>query len=69
MGEKLVTFKTDDKIEKYSSEIGFRDVKFPYAYGKENIYFVLRQKYIPIQEYENSTVKIEYQCLDKKMKS
>ena len=61
MGEKLLAFETDDKIVKHSSEIGFNDVKFPYAYGKENISFRLHQNYIPIQEYENSTVKNEYQ--------
>ena len=37
-----------------------------YAYGKENIYFMLHQKYIPIQEYHFSTVKNEYQYLYKK---
>ena len=62
VGEKLITFETDDKIEKYSSEIGFNDVKIPYAYGKENIYFMLHQKYIPIQDYE----KNEYQYLYEK---
>ena len=66
VGEKLVTFETDDEIEKYSSEIGFNDVKFPYAYGEENIYFMLHQKYIPLRECENSTVKNEYQYFYKK---
>ena len=66
VGEKLFSFKSNDEIEKYSSEHGFNDVKFPYAHGKENIYFMLHQKYIPIQEYKNSTVKNEYQYLYKK---
>ena len=44
----------------------FNDVKYPFAHGKENIYFMLHQKYIPLQEYENSTVKNEYQYLYKK---
>ena len=65
MGEKVLTFE-NDKIVKYSSENGFNDVKFPFAYGNKNIYFMLHQKYIPIQEYENSTVKNEYQYLYKK---
>ena len=34
----------------YSSELGFNDVKFPYAYGENNIYFMLHRKYIPFQE-------------------
>ena len=66
MGEKLLTFETDDKIEKYSSEHGNNDVKYTYAYGKENIYFMLKQKYIDVQEYENSSVKNEYEYLYKK---
>ena len=53
-------------MEKYSSEQGFNGIKFPFAHGKENIYFMLHQKYIPLQEYENSTVKNEYQYLYKK---
>ena len=55
VGEKVLTFETNDIIVKYSSEIGFNDVKFPFAYGNENIYFMLHQKCIPIQEYEAST--------------
>ena len=66
VGEKLFSFETNDEIVKYSSQHGFNDVKFPFAYGKENIYFMLYQKYIPLQEYENSTVNNEYQYLYKK---
>ena len=44
----------------------FNDIKFPYAYGEENIYFMLHQRYIPFQEYENSTKKNEYLSLNKK---
>ena len=66
VGEKLFSFETNDEIVKYSSEQGFNDVKFPFAHGKENIYFMLHQKYILLQEYENSTVKNEYQYLYKK---
>ena len=66
VGEKLFNFETDDEIVKYSSENGFNDVKFQFAHGKENLYFMLYQKYIPLQEYEKSTVKNEYQYLYKK---
>ena len=65
VGEKLFTFETNEVV-KYSSEHGFNDVNLPFAQGKENIYFMLHQKYIPLQEYENSTVKNEYQYLYKK---
>ena len=66
VGEKLFSFETNDEIVKESSEHGFNDVKFPFAHGKENIYFMLHQKYIPLQDYVNSTVKNEYQYLYKK---
>ena len=66
VGEKIISFETNDKIVKYSSELGFNDIKFPFAHGEENIYFMLHQKYIPLQEYENSTVKDVYQYLYKK---
>ena len=52
VGEKLFSFETNDEIVKYSSEHGFNDVIFPFAHGKENIYFMLHQKYILLQENE-----------------
>ena len=66
VGANLFSFETNDKIDGYTVEHGFNDVKYPFAHGKENIYFMLHQKYIPLQEYENSTVKNEYQYLYKK---
>ena len=66
VGENLFSFETNDEIDGYTVEHGFNDVKYPFAHGKENIYFMLHQKYIPLQEYENSTVKNEYQYLYKK---
>ena len=53
VGEKVITFETNDIIGNYSSELDFNDVKYPFAYGEENIYFMLHQKYLPIQEYKN----------------
>ena len=49
--EKVISFETSDKILNYSSELGFNDIKFSYAYGEENIYFMLHRKFIPSQEY------------------
>ena len=66
MGEKVLIFETNDIMVKSSSGQGFNNVKFSYVYGKENIYFMLRQKYIAIQEYENSTIKNEYHYLYQK---
>ena len=48
--EKVISFETNDIIVQFSSEHNFHDIKFPYAYGEENIYFMLHRKYIPIQE-------------------
>ena len=66
VGEKAISFETDDDIEGYTVERGFNNVKFTFAHGKEDIYFMFYQKNIPLQEYENSTVKNEYQYLYKK---
>ena len=63
VGEKVITSKTKDIIMKYNSEYGFNDVKLPYAYGKENIFFMFHQIFIPIEEYKSSTEKNEYQFL------
>ena len=63
VGEKVMVFKTNDIIVEYNSAHGYNDIKYPYAYGEENIYFTLHQKYIPIREYENSTRKDEYKYL------
>ena len=66
MGEKVFTFQTNDTILNYSSQLGFNDIKVPYAYGEGNTYFMLHRKYIPIQEYKTSTLKNEYKYLYKK---
>ena len=41
VGQKVITFETSDIIVKYSLDLGFNDFIFPYAYGEENIYFLL----------------------------
>ena len=48
--EKFFSFETNDENVKFSSKHGFNDVKFKFAHGKENLYFMLHQKYIPLQE-------------------
>ena len=65
VGEKVITFETNDTILNYSSELGFNDIKNPFAY-EENISFMLHLKNIRIQEYKNSTENDEYQYLYKK---
>ena len=66
VGEKVFTFEANDIIVKYSLDVSFNVNKFPYAYGEENIYFMLHQNYIPIREFKTSTEKNEYQYLYKK---
>ena len=55
-------------MQNYSSELGFNDFKFPYAYGENKIYFMLHRKHILFQEYETSTMENEYELLYKKYK-
>ena len=57
VGEKVISFEINEKIVSSSSERGFIDIKFPFAYSDENIYFMLHQKKLTIQEYETSTEK------------
>ena len=66
VGEKLVSFETNDKIVNYSSDIGFNDVKYAFAYSGEKIYFMVHRKYHPNQEFETSTEENEYHYLYKK---
>ena len=68
VGATLFSFGTNDEIVEYFSEHGFNDIEFSFAHGKEIVYFMLHQKYIPIQEFKNSSVKNEYQYLYKKVK-
>ena len=66
MGEKISTFKTIVDIEEYFSETGFNDVKYLFALGKENIYYMLYQKHITIEEFENTEMEPEINiCINK----
>ena len=65
-GDKLFSFETNDEIVDYFVEHGDNDVKYSFSHGKENIYFTLHQKYIPVQEYMNSSVENVYDYLYKK---
>ena len=57
VGEKIITFETNDIIVKRSLDLGFNIIEFPYAYVERSIYFMLHQEYILIQEYGTSTIK------------
>ena len=66
VGEKLDAFETNDEIVNYSSDLGFNDIKYPFAYSEENIYFMLHQKCIPLQEYKTSAEKNDCHYLYRK---
>ena len=66
VGDKVFSFETVDDIEEYFSETGNNDVKYPYALSKENIYYMIHQKYITIEEFANDEMEDEYQYLYKK---
>ena len=67
VGDKVFSFETvDDDIEEYFSETGLNDVKYPFALGKENIYYMIHQKYITIEEYANDEMEDKYQYLYKR---
>ena len=41
-------------------------MKYPFALSNENIYYMIYQKYITIEEFDNSEMRDEYQYLHKK---
>ena len=65
VGDKLFSFETNEIVD-YFVEHGDNDVKYSFSHGNENIYFMLHQKYIPVQEYMNSSVENVYDYLYKK---
>ena len=66
VGEKVFSFETTDKTVEYSSNDGLNDVKYSYAQGIENITVRFFRKFIPFEEYKNSTQKDDYVYLHKK---
>ena len=64
--ERIFSFETDDEVTEFFSEDGHNDVKSPFALSNENNYYMLYQKYIPIEEYQNTIEEGEYQFLYKK---
>ena len=66
VGENVHKFETIDDIDEYFSETGNNDIKYPFALSKKYIYYIAHQKYITIEEFENSKMFDEYQYLYKK---
>ena len=44
VGEKVITFETNEKPVSYSSKHGFNDTKFAFAYDEKNVNFILIKK-------------------------
>ena len=66
VGDKVFTFETVDNIVEYFSKTGHNDVKYPFGLNDKNIYYMLYQKYITIEECDNSGIRDEYEYLQKK---
>ena len=66
VGDKVFTFETVDNIVEYFSKTGHNDVKYPFGLSDENIYYMLYQKYITIEEFDISEMKDGYEYLHKK---
>ena len=66
VGENVFSYETNDEYVDYILECGNNDIKYPAVLGEENIYFILHRKYIPVQEYMNSSVENMYDYLYKK---
>ena len=66
VGDKVFSFETVDDIEQYFSEKDNNDVKYHFGLSDENIYYLLYQKNITIEEFDNSEMRDEYQYLYKK---
>ena len=68
VGKNLLGFETNDEIVRYSSEHGYKDIKYPYAYGEENICFMLHQNYIFFKNLKIRQRKTSISICIKKMK-
>ena len=66
VGKDVISYETTDEYVDYILEYGNNDIKYPVVLGEENIYFILHRKYIPVQEYMNSSAKNMYDYLYKK---
>ena len=58
VGEEELSFEINEMIMSYSLEHGSNDIKVAFAHGKKNIYFMLHQKYIPVEEYQHKKMNM-----------
>ena len=66
VGDIVYRFETIDDIDEYFSETGLNDKKYHFGLSNKNVYFMLDQKYITTDEFENSEMLNEYDYLYKK---
>ena len=57
----IYEFTTNDEIIKYFSLIGRNDVPYPIALGKENVYFMLDEFYIPKKYFPTKMKEFEFE--------
>ena len=58
IGDCVYTFETTDEIIKFSSDLGLNNSHYPFAYGKNNIYYLVdKLEFIPYSSIENENIK------------
>ena len=55
IGRDVYEFSIDDDIVEYHSPVGGDSVPYPFAIGKNNIFFLVEKKYISIDKFEKVT--------------
>ena len=63
VGDDIFTFSSTSNIVNYGFEYGYNDIKYPFAYDEDNIYYMIEQKYESLEKYKKSTIKNEYDYL------
>jgi hypothetical protein len=58
VGQSVYRFATDEKILDYMSPVGGSDVPYPIAYSEKNVYFILENKYVPIERLNTPATPI-----------
>jgi hypothetical protein len=57
IGSTIDEFDTNDTIIEYFSPVGNNNVPYPVAFGKKNVYFMLDEKFIPLDKFPVLTKK------------
>lgn len=59
IGHEIYKFVTPngDRIFRYTSPVGNNDVPYPAAFGEQNIYFLIEDKYVPLDKLKKPLTK------------